>query len=131
DFDFEKPTAPLLASKSADAGHDQGTFELFDFPGNHREIAGAERKASVRLEEVRGGSVCCSGAGNVPGLSVGYGFSLSDFPIEEHNRPYLVVSLDATLRSHELESGGSNPGDLYRCTFRAIDSTQQFRPRRI
>jgi type VI secretion system secreted protein VgrG len=131
DFDFEKPTAPLLASKSADVGHDQGTFELFDFPGSHKEVSVAERKAAVRLEEVRGNAVRYSGEGNVPGLSVGFCFTLGDFPIEEHNRDYLVVSLEATLRSHELESGGSNPGELYRCQFRAIDSAQQFRPPRV
>jgi type VI secretion system secreted protein VgrG len=131
DFDFEKPTAPLLVSKSADAENEQGTFELFDFPGNHKEVSVGERRASVRLEEVRGSCLHCSGEGNVPGLSVGFGFTLSEFPIEEYNRDYLVVSLDATLRSHELESGGANPGELYRCQFRAIDSSQQFRPRRV
>jgi type VI secretion system secreted protein VgrG len=71
------------------------------------------------------------GQGNTPGLAVGQLFTLSEFPIEEHNHDYLVVSMQATLRSHALESGDANPGDLFQCHFVAIDSNQQYRPPRL
>jgi len=130
DFNFEKPRAPLLATRSMDPGHDQGSFEVFEFPGGHFEDAIGQVRARTRLEELRTTSACAHGAGNVAGLSVGVLFSLSEFPLEEQNREYLVVSLEATLRSHALESGDANPGELYRARFVAIDSDQQYRPAR-
>jgi len=131
DFDFEKPKAPLLSTKSVDPGHDQGAFEMFDFPGGHTKDPAGEIKARTRLEELRATWLRAHGQGTAPGLSVGSLFTLSEFPIEEHNHDYLVVSLDATLRTHALESGDANPGDLYRCRFVAIDSNQQYRPPRL
>ena len=131
DFDFEKPKAPLLSTKSLDPGHDQGSFEMFDFPGGHTKDPAGDIKANIRLEEVRATWFRAHGEGTAPGLSVGALFTLSEFPIEEHNHDYLVVSLSATLRTHALESGDNNPGDLYQCRFVAIDSNQQYRPPRL
>lgn len=131
DFDFQKPTAPLLASKDVDPGHDQGSFEVFDFPGGHGETSAGLAKAMIRLDELRATWLHAQARGNTPGLSAGMLFTLSEFPIEQHNHEYLVVSLEATLRSHALESGGSNPGELFTCRFTAIDSNQQYRPPRV
>ncbi|HVZ36009.1 MAG TPA: type VI secretion system tip protein TssI/VgrG, partial [Polyangiaceae bacterium] len=95
DYDFEKPTAPLLADKTLDPGHDQGSYEQFDFPGGYTEMSPAKLKAAMRLEEVRATWTRAHGEGNTPGLSVGCLFTLADFPIDEYNRDYLVVSMEA------------------------------------
>ncbi len=131
DFDFEKPKAPLLASKDLDPGHDQGGFEVFDFPGGHSETSVGLARALMRLDELRATWVRAQARGNTPGLSAGMLFTLREFPIEQHNHDYLVVSFEATLRSHALESGGANPGELFSCRFTAIDGNQQYRPPRV
>jgi type VI secretion system secreted protein VgrG len=58
-------------------------------------------------------------------------FTLAEHPVVEANRDYLVVSFDAIIRSHELESGTAEPGPLFECRFTAIASDVPFRAPRI
>jgi type VI secretion system secreted protein VgrG len=51
-------------------------------------------------------------------------------PDTAHNREYLVVSQEATLRGHSLESGGAT-GDYFRTSIVAIPSDRQYRAPRL
>ncbi|MET0412983.1 MAG: type VI secretion system tip protein TssI/VgrG, partial [Polyangiaceae bacterium] len=131
DYDFEQPKAPLLATKNVAPAHEQGSFEIFDFPGGHKQVAQGERIAQIRLEELQATRSHALGESNARGLLVGSLFKLSEFPIEAHNRDYLVVSLDASISTHSLESGAATEGELFRCRFSCIPSDVQFRPARV
>ncbi|HEU4576924.1 MAG TPA: type VI secretion system tip protein TssI/VgrG, partial [Polyangiaceae bacterium] len=75
DYDFEKPTAPLLASKDVDPGHDHGGFEIFDYPGHHSETSVGLARAVMRLDELRAPCARAHARGNTPGLAAGMRFT--------------------------------------------------------
>jgi type VI secretion system secreted protein VgrG len=130
DYDYEDPGADLKASKASPEGHQYDNFEVFDYPGNYLQKKLGDTYAAIRLEEAKATAQRCHAQGNARGLLVGSNFTLSDHTDPAQNREYLVVSQEATLRGHALESGGAT-GDYFRTSIVAIPSDRQYRPPRI
>lgn len=130
DYDFEAPRAELEVKKALPEGHYHGDFEVFDFPGNYTDTQRGEAYAATRLEEAKATAQRSQAAGNARGLLVGGFFTLTDHASDEANRDYLVVSQEAMLSGHMIESGGKH-GAPYRCTVVAIPSNRQYRPPRV
>ena len=57
-------------------------------------------------------------------------FTLEDFPRDDQNAEYLVVSASYDLEFSGYESMPDSAGTSYQCSFVAMPSKQQFRPRR-
>jgi type VI secretion system secreted protein VgrG len=130
DYDFEHPKVSLGVKKAFEVGNAHGEYEAFDYPGKYK-VGGGEQYALVRLQELHAARKLAHGEGNARGLMSGSLFKLSEHSVVEANRDYLVVSLDAVIRSHELESGTAEPGPVFQCQFTAIESDQPFRPPRV
>jgi type VI secretion system secreted protein VgrG len=130
DYDFEDPGADLEVVTTSPEGHPYDSFEVFDYPGNYPKKKLGETYAAIRLEEAKATAQRCNAQGNARGLLVGSNFTLSDHPDAAQNREYLVISQEATLRGHALESGGTT-GDYFRTSIVAIPSDRQYRPPRV
>jgi type VI secretion system secreted protein VgrG len=131
DFDFERPTAVLGVVKEMPAPHAHGSFELFDYPGKYREVGVGETYARARLEEARAMAQRVATGGNARGLMPGALFMLSEHPVAAQNRTYLVLSYEATFRTHTVESGDSSQDGLCRCSAVVIPSDRPYRAARI
>lgn len=141
DFDFELPKKSLEFKSSVSRDHAQSKFEMFDYPGRYVEPADGdkdskksdsdlkgsyEKFAKNRIEGHQAQYERCGGGGNARGLSVGALFTLTQYPRDDANREYLVVSATHTVQGDSYGSGGGG-GAPYACQFTVVDAKQPFR----
>jgi type VI secretion system secreted protein VgrG len=100
-FDFEKPKADLLGSRTETRSHDHSDFEIYDYPAEYVEQAEGDRYARVYLESYQAGYETVSAVGDACGLAAGCLFTLEHHPRESLNREYLVVE-----STHEVSAEG-------------------------
>ena len=132
DYDFERPTASLMAKRKGSVDHSLGDLEVYDYPGKYVQSGDGDTYAKVRLEEINALAERREGETDARGLSVGSLFTLTNHPSDPQNKEYLVVSARSVVRSHELETLGKDHDDhIFRSTFVAIDSARPFRPARV
>ena len=129
DFDFERPGANLVSKLSSPNDHAQSSFEIFDYPGSYTQSRRGEEYAKIRLEERHANHATSLGRTNARPLAVGNFFSLTDHPVEDLNKEYLVVSARHELRTHDPRSGAEIPDEqVHRLHFSVIESARPFRP---
>ena len=128
-YHFKKPRADLKVNTSISREHALAEFEVFDYPGEHYERAEGTEYVRARIEELQAQYERVRGQTNVRALFPGGLFELTDYPREDQNREYLVVSTHHSLHLGDYESGGAG-GLQYDCSFSAMDSQQPFRPER-
>jgi len=132
DFDFTAPRKSLLAKRSNPKAHEHAELEVYDYPGEYVETGDGESYARVRLEELHAGYETVRAEGNARALAMGHLFSLTNYPRDDQNREYLIVSADYRLRSDVFGSSADLPGgDVFHCSFTAMDAHTAFRPSRI
>jgi len=132
DFDFTAPRKSLLAKRSSPKPHEHAELEVYDYPGEYVETSDGESYARVRLEELHAGYETVRAEGNARALAMGHLFSLTNYPRDDQNREYLIVSADYRLRSDVFGSSADLPGgDVFHCSFTAMDAHTAFRPSRI
>jgi type VI secretion system secreted protein VgrG len=131
DYDFERPSVELKTKKTHPRGYTPSNEEVYDYPGLYLKTADGEQYASVRIEELATQFEIAHGSTNARGVAVGSLLTLENHPREDQNKEYLIIggTYDLTFNDYEAlpEGGGTN----YQCTFTAIPSTQQYRPKRI
>jgi type VI secretion system secreted protein VgrG len=132
EFDFEAPGADLKTEAVIAAGHEQADKEVYDYPGEYKESGDGNRLANIRMEELRAEFERISARGNVRRLAVGHKFSLTDYPREDQNRPYLAVSTQFQIQNNGYESYGiANSIQEYQCAYTVIATEYVFRPPRL
>ena len=147
DYDFEKPKSDLKAVKVlAGPRHPHKSYELYDYPGRHRDPSTGEHHAKVRMEGLDSDRLRAHGAGNVRQLAAGSTFKLKKHPRKAENAEYLVVSarhqmqIDADYQDREiigailgplLDFDRENNPDMYRSTFEVQPVRAPFRPRQV
>jgi len=132
DFDFKMPSKKLRSSAAVERQHAEARYEIYDYPGAYVESANGDDYARIRIEELQAQYETVQGHGNARGLAVGALFELMNYPREDQNREYLIVSAAHELRSNEYESdrAGGTPDTNYACRFNAMEARQPFRPLR-
>jgi type VI secretion system secreted protein VgrG len=92
DYNFEKPKADLTASKAIPKGsHPHKNYELYGYPGRHRETPLGDIHARVRMESEACRHLTRSGIGNVRTLATGHTFALKDHGRSSENQDYLIT----------------------------------------
>jgi type VI secretion system secreted protein VgrG len=104
---------------------------VFDFPGYYVQKADGEQYAAVRIDEYGTQFETAHGATNLRPFSVGSLFTMRGYPREDQNREHLVVAATYALTFDEYEALPDRTGASYHCSFSALSTLQQFRPRRI
>ena len=131
DFDFTRPKANLEVKASVKREHARATMEIYDYPGEYPDTGDGENYVRARIEELQAEHEQVHGQANARGLAVGSLFELTDYPREDQNREYLIVSATHQVESDAYSSGsGSGAEEVYSCSFTALHSKQPYRPAR-
>jgi len=130
DFDFKRPKAVLDTDSSIIRSHDKADYEIYDYPGEYVETGDGNTYARTRIEAVQSQYEQVHAGSGARGMMSGGLFTLKDYPREDQNREYLVVSTSQQLYNDGYESQESNGGTTYSNTFSVIESTTVFRPQR-
>jgi type VI secretion system secreted protein VgrG len=131
DYDLERPSVELRTRKTLTRSYSPSDYEIYDYPGHYVQKPDGEQYAHVRIDEFGTLFETAEGAGNSKGVEVGSLFTLEDYPREDQNREYLVVGATCNLRFGDYEALPQGSGGTeYRCSFAAMPTSQQFRPRR-
>src|SRR5262249_9935341 len=131
DYDFERPSVELRTRKVLSRTDSPSDYEVYDYPGLYVQKGDGEQYAGVRIDEFGTQFETAQGISNAKGIAVGSLFTLEDFTREDQNREYLIVSANHDLRFGDYEAlPQSDGGTEYRCSFVAMPTSQQFRPRR-
>lgn len=127
DFDFESPSADLTAKKHNPGTYTHGDQEIYDYPGKYTEVAEGESIANTRLQEKQMAYSLKHGQGNALGLTPGMGFTLENHYFSSENTKHVVVSADYLVQGDDPVSGMGGTGEIFQCSFSAIDFTQPYR----
>lgn len=131
DYDFEKPKASLESKSSEEFSHQKPpaavSRERYDYPGGYTVSGEGERYVKNLAQ--------CSGSqherafseGNVRHMASGCTFSLTNYPREDQNREYLIVSVRHAIRSDDISSGGESDEEFYRCWLEVMPSEKIYR----
>ena len=147
DYDFEKPKSDLKAVKILTGPrHAHKSYEIYDFPGRHRDSATGEHHAKVRMEGLDATRLRAQGAGNVRQLTAGAKFKLKKHPRKSENAEYLVISarhqmqIDAEEQDREMVEAilgpllafdRTNSPDTFRSSFEVQPVRAPYRPPQV
>ena len=128
DFDFEKPTANLLAKSVLAGSYSQSRHERYDYPGKYTERKNGESYARTLIESLHTGAQRATGVTHARGLFPGALMALTEHPRSEQNAQYLLLEARYELSSDTYEPAPpDNPAPVMKCTFVALSRQQQFR----
>ncbi|MCF6263458.1 MAG: type VI secretion system tip protein VgrG [Xanthomonadales bacterium] len=130
DFNFKKPKVDLLSRYNLQGGHAYpiSNPEIFDYPGEYIDKKDGDTFAEIRLQELRLQFERISSAGPCRGLSAGCVFTLEDYPREDQNNKYLVLSVFHQLHDNSyISSRGGAAEELYRCSIEVLHSEITYR----
>lgn len=132
DYDFKRPKASLRVSRPIKRDHAQANHEIYDYPGEYVETGDGERYARARIEEQHVQFEQASASSNARGIATGQLFTLSDYPRDDQNREYLVTAASYSLSSgFDISGAAVDSGQIYTCSFSAIESRTPFRSARV
>ncbi|WP_371823266.1 type VI secretion system Vgr family protein [Paracoccus sp. Z118] len=110
DYDFEKPSANLLAqAKDADSFSEAKT-EAYHYPGNYTAFGRGDDLAGLRVEELQAPRRRASARATAPGLRPGVSFALTDFPRAAENGSYVVLRAGYRMWDGQYQAGMRQPG---------------------
>jgi len=128
DFNYESPLPFATESAIAPLDNDHGDAEVYDFPAEAIDKDQAEVQAKRRLEELQADHELITGAGPVRGLYAGAKFKLKDFPRDDQNKDYVIVSASYEISAAQFESNTVDTEQpAFRFAFNAIDAKRQYR----
>ena len=130
EYDFERPKTDLKVSSVIAREHSASEFEVYDYPGEYIETDDGDDYARTRIEELHVLYEQAQGKSDARGIVVGGLFELSEYPREDQNREYLVVSATHEIQSDDFESSGGGTGSVYSNSFSVIDAKTPFRASR-
>jgi len=141
DYDFKKPRADLSNMRQNPPGHEHDKYEIYEWPGGYTEFPDGETYAKIRLQEHLAKHSRVLGRGNKRNLATGYTINLENYPREDQNRQYLIVSTHYHFEENpEVSSsrvGGAtatkNPheaGSIQQFEIQAQPTSIEFRPKR-
>ena len=131
DYDFERPSVELKTNKTLPRGYTPSDYEIYDYPGLYVQRPDGDQYASVRINELGTQYETVHGSSNARGITVGALMNLEAHPRDDQNREYLITGADYLLSFGDYEALPEAAGTSFQCSFVAIPSSQQFRPKRI
>jgi type VI secretion system secreted protein VgrG len=131
DYDLERPSVELKTRKELQRTYTPSDYEIYDYPGHYQQKKDGEQYAGVRIDEYGSQFETANAVTNARGLSVGCSLNVTGCPRADQNREYLVLSANYDLEYGEYEAIPNPVGASYHCSFVAMTTKQQFRPRRL
>ncbi len=132
DYNFEQSSVDLHATTTGKDVGGSTKFEIYEYPGEYLERAAGDKLAKIRLDELDCEQAVYSGSGNCRGLAAGYKFSVKEHPEGSLNEKYLLTEVQSVASIGSYYTGGDEDAqENYNCQFSCIQSSVQFRPRRV
>lgn len=131
DYDFEAPKSDLQAKSKAMGSQGDPNKEMFDYPGEYTKADEGAQLAKVRMEELHVQAEQITAVGNTRHLATGQKFTLTDYPRNDQNRDYLVLSSHFQIQNSGYESQGIvGDNEHFQCTYHVINAEINYRPPR-
>jgi type VI secretion system secreted protein VgrG len=131
DYDLERPSVELKTNKPLPRSYSPSDYEIYDYPGMYIQTPDGEQYASVRIDELGTQFHIARAATNARGVCVGATCSVEHHSRDDQNREYLIIAASYDLSFENYESLPEAGGTGYRCSFVAMPTSQQFRPKRM
>lgn len=131
DYDFTKPGADLMAKSAQPFGHKLAAGENYRQPGAHLEVGRGDSLAAIRREEIQAVHQRIAAVGTVRGLYSGCTFKLENFPREDQNQEYLVVSAEYRLFDPGYRSHIDVESENFKVILGVAPTALPYRPPRI
>ena len=128
DFDFTRPRANLMSKLSAPLNNAQADFALYDYPGDFLTTGAGNTRVKMRLQEAQVSYEVVQTAGDTRGLGAGVLFTLTDFPRDDQNKEYLIISAQYQIHAAVFMAGATHGSDDFRVHLAVMDSQTQYRP---
>jgi type VI secretion system secreted protein VgrG len=128
DYNFETPSTSLSVSVNG-----KNSYEIYDYPGEHRVRAEGDKLARIRLQEQVVPGAVSHGTGVCRHFSSGFKFTLQDHYRSDLNQAYLLT----VVRHSATQGGGYDSGEAadgestYSNSFECIPFSTPFRPMRV
>ena len=118
DYNYEKPSANLLAHKSTPSPPDKSL--VYDYPGGYDDKGLGERLTKIKLDAERTLADRCTASGYAPSLTAGFKFQRTSPSGDSQDGEYLTLRCshaygDQSYRSGESPAGASYAGDYELC----------------
>jgi len=127
DYNFETPSTDLMASVK-----DEGTYEIYDYPGIYAKKADGTQLAKTRLQETLAFKKRVSGKSNCRYFTTGSTVDVTDHYRKDMNQKWMLTAVYHQCTMGEAYgSGGSDEGFFYSNTFECIPADVPFRPTRV
>ncbi len=127
DFDFKAPKTALLSVLSQPQSYAHADTEVFDYPGDYLKKPDGDTLVKTRLEERQWEHELVRTSGDVRGIGAGDLFTLTNYPRDDQNKEYLIVSAVYTIVAGDYELGG-NAVEEFHSGLQLLDSKTPFRP---
>lgn len=129
DYDFKAPGKDMVDTNAKLGNHENDDQEVFRWPGGFVELGDGERYNKLGIERLQVDRERVSGESNARGLSAGHTFSLYNFPRQDQNISYLILSVQHKFTATDYRSGSGGQTN-YQCRFDCMDAEKIYRPKR-
>jgi type VI secretion system secreted protein VgrG len=132
DYNFETPSTNLISdSPTVYKVGPNGSFELYDYPGEYLKQSQGKDIAKIRMEEEEAGHLVGSGSSDCRSFVTGYKFKLEDYYRDDMNQSYVLTKIQHHASAAGSYSQGSGESVHYSNHFTCIPDSVPFRPARI
>lgn len=132
DYNFEAPSANLLAKAYEPDTHANDTKERYSYPGKYAETGVGNDIGKTRLEENRALKYRVRARSTATGYWSGHIFEFYDHPREAENQQYMILSVQYDIVDGQYASSQEIQRDLGVVTmFDLIPLDTLFRPARV
>jgi type VI secretion system secreted protein VgrG len=127
DYNFETPSTDLMATVQ-----DEGTYEIYDYPGIYAKKSDGTQLAKTRLQETLAFKKRVSGKSNCRYFTTGSTVEVTDHYRNDMNQKWMLTAVYHQCSMGEAYgSGGNDEGFFYSNTFECIPADVPFRPMRV
>lgn len=131
DYDFEKPSADLIAKSENTLGHSQDACPRYHYPGTYIDLGRGDTLAAVRIDELQTPAQEVIARSTARGPCSGALVSLTKYPREAENDEYVVLRSDYEFWDDQFRSAQSErPTEGFQVVYRLMPSSKVLRPAR-
>jgi type VI secretion system secreted protein VgrG len=126
DYNFETPSTSLAVTVNG-----KNSYEIYEYPGEHRVRADGDKLARIRLQEQSVPAAVSQGSGSCRHFMSGFKFALEDHYRSDLNKPYLLTAVRHAASQADYVNGSAGVELNYQNSFECIPFSTPFRPPRV
>ncbi|KMK65225.1 type VI secretion system Vgr family protein [Puniceibacterium sp. IMCC21224] len=129
DYNFETPSADLIARVENLKGHDNDGMERYHYPGRYRAQGIGENLAGIRNQQDQAHAHQIWADSTAPTPCSGNLFQLLDYPRDEENIRYMILAVDYDIWDGQYSSRATRDRpEGFAATYRMVPSDAAYRP---